>query len=115
MLVKNDDQQEEFSADQKLKDENRVFKRTGGRSQENSFLHFIPAFFDQKTEQVFLSRFSSGKLAPIHLLEGLPEGCVEQRDSAGFVTKIKASIISGFVKGEQFFTRAQVADIMQFC
>jgi len=94
---------------QTLDTENQVYRRTGGRSQENAQHHYIPAFLDGDTAEVFLSRYADGQPAPIHLLDGLPTQCVLKRDAYGLVLAVKASIVSGFCRDGQFYTRDQVA------
>ena len=33
---------------------------------------FAPAYYDSATETVYLSRYSDGSVAPIHVLDGIP-------------------------------------------
>ena len=80
---------------QVLERENVAFQNTGGRSQENSGAGFRPAF--QGAEgTVYESRFANGALAPCHLIDGLP-------------TEVRGSVVSGFVRNGQFFTREEAA------
>ena len=90
---------------QSLRDENRQFKGTGGISQENRHLGFRPGFLDTATGDVYPSMFGNGRPAPIHLLDGLPATLVQKRSRSGKVLAISASVVSGFIKQGQFFTR----------
>ena len=92
-----------------LKRENEVHVGTGGRSQENSGLGFRPAFLDFATQKIYPSRFADGRLAPFHLLDGLPEEVVIDRAPNGRVVATKATLISGFVRGGFFYTRTAAA------
>lgn len=92
-----------------LQRENREFHNTGGRSEENRPLGFRPAFKDVASGVVYDSRFADGRPAPFHLLDGLPEEVVLERDSRGRVGRVKASIVSGFVLGGRFYTREEAA------
>ena len=56
-----------------LRQENCVFRGTGGISQENQNVGFRPALLDADTGIVYPSRFANGQPAPVHLLDGLPE------------------------------------------
>ena len=47
--------------------------------------------------------------APIHLMEGLPEEWAVGHDVKGRITSVKPTIISGFVRGDDFYTREQAA------
>ena len=96
-----------------LKRENNVHIGTGGRSQENSGLGFRPAFFDFATQMIYPSRFADGRLAPFHLLDGLPEEVVIDRAPNGRVVATKASVISGFVRDGFFYTRTAAARAAQ--
>lgn len=88
-----------------LKRENAIHAGTGGRSQENSGLRFRPAFFDFATQKIYPSRFADGRLAPFHLLDGLPEEVVIDRAPNGRIVAAKATLISGFVRDGFFYTR----------
>jgi hypothetical protein len=95
--------------EKELKRENTVHLGTGGRSQANSGLGFRPAFFDFATQKIYPSRFADGRLAPFHLLDGLPDEAVADRTAAGRVVSAKATIISGFVRDGFFYTRSAAA------
>jgi len=85
------------------------YRRTGGVSENNRGLSFQPAFVDRETGTVHLSRFPDGRLAPCHLLDGLPAEVVLARNEQGRVMRVKASFVSGFVHGERFYTRDEAA------
>lgn len=92
-----------------LKKENRHFHNTAGISQNNAHIGFRAAFRDELTGNVFLSRFANGAVAPIHLLDGLPEDLVVKRKKDGCVVKAKKRITSGFERLGAFFTRDEAA------
>ena len=92
-----------------LRQENSVHAGSGGRSEENASLGFRPAFYDFATQKIYLSRFPDGRLAPCHLLDGLPDEIVVDRAPSGRVTAVKATVISGFVRNGYFFTRTAAA------
>ncbi|MGZ5100162.1 MAG: hypothetical protein ACXWG8_02070 [Usitatibacter sp.] len=92
-----------------LRRENVVHTGTGGRSQENSGLGFHPAFMDFETQTIYPSRFADGRLAPFHLLDGLPDEVVADRLACGRVTAAKATLIPGFVRNGFFYTRTAAA------
>lgn len=96
----------------RLVTENQQFAGTGGVSEGNTKACFIPAFQDSCTGQVEVSRFQDGRPAPFHLLDGLPDAWITQRDLQGRVIEIKTSITSGFIRLGKFFTRQQASDFM---
>jgi hypothetical protein len=96
-------------SEKQLQHENVVHTGSGGRSQENSGLGFKPAFLDFPTQKVYPSRFADGRLAPFHLLDGLPDEVVVDRAASGRVVTAKATLISGFVRNGFFYTRAAAA------
>ena len=83
----------------RLRRENRRYRGSGGRSQENRSAGFFPAFRDRETGRAELSRFADGSPAPLHLLDGLPDAWVLERDRAGKVVACKSSVIAGFLPG----------------
>jgi hypothetical protein len=95
--------------EQLLRRENSVHQGTGGRSQENASLGFRPAFLDFETQTIYPSRFADGRLAPFHLLDGLPDEVIADRLECGRVTSAKSTLISGFVRNGFFYTRAAAA------
>jgi hypothetical protein len=92
-----------------LKRQNRRFKGTGGVSQENRSQRFSPAFLDARTGTIFLSRFADGRVAPVHVLDGLPQELVVERAASGRVTAIRESVVAGFIRFGRFYTREQAA------
>ena len=69
---------------------------------------FLPAFRDLETGETHLSTNTDGSLAPVHLLDGIPEGWVLERDTEGRVIALRESVIAGYLRGERFFTYRQV-------
>jgi hypothetical protein len=92
-----------------LQRENVVHAGTGGRSQANAGLGFRPAFYDFATQKIYPSRFADGRLAPFHLLDGLPDEVIVDRTSDGRVVSAKATLVSGFVRDGYFYTRTAAA------
>lgn len=92
-----------------LEDQNRIFRGSGGVSEENRILGFRPAFYDMDTGTVLPSRFADGREAPMHLLEGLPEELIDSRDDKGRPCAARAGIVAGFSRNGQFYTRDQAA------
>jgi hypothetical protein len=91
----------------RLQEENREFSGTPGVSEENCACGFIPAFYDMDTGRVEISRYQDGKPAPMHLIHGLPDCWVVERDELCRPTAILQSIISGFVRDGCFYTRSE--------
>lgn len=94
---------------QELDRQNTKFKNTGGVSEENRGDDFHPAFYDTLLERAELARFSDGTPAPMHILDGLPNDWVIERNSSGKVVAVKSSIIAGFIRNGVFYTREQAS------
>jgi hypothetical protein len=92
-----------------LRKQNLAFVGTGGVSEENRSSGFRPAFYDLATGRAELARFADGRPAPMHLLDGLPDAWIAERDAAGHIRAIKDSVIAGFIRGGFFYTREQAA------
>src|SRR5262245_36831515 len=92
-----------------LRLENRRHRGTGGVSHNARPMSFHPAFMDQGTCAVYLSRFADGRMAPFHMLDGLPDEVVVERTPGGRVAAIKPSVVSGFVRAGRFYTRDEAA------
>ena len=92
-----------------LINENRRYSGTGGVSEENREEGFRPAFQDLETGKIYLSRTRDGRCASLHLLDGLDDEVVIARCPQGRVTAIKQSVVAGFIRCEEFFTRDQAA------
>jgi len=94
---------------QALRRQNLAFRGTGGVSAGNRGRGFAPAFLDAETGGVYLARFADGRLAPVHLLDGLPPELIVSRDPASSCREVKRSVVAGFVRAGRFYTREQAA------
>jgi hypothetical protein len=90
-----------------LRAENGIFDKSRGVSANNRAQGFRPAFLDTSTGSVFLSRYTNGEPAPMHLLDGLPDEVVLCRSPAGRITAVKATLMAGFLRGERFYSREE--------
>jgi hypothetical protein len=93
-----------------LKWENLAYQGSAGVSEGCREACFRPAFRDQETGIVYLSRKPNGHVAAFHTLEGLPDEVIAARCTNGEVAKAKNTLISGFLKGGTFYTRQEAAD-----
>jgi hypothetical protein len=66
-----------------------------------------PAFFDHATRTTYPSRFADGRMAPCHLLDGLPADLVLARDAGGRARSVKASVEAGFERNGRFYSRLE--------
>lgn len=89
----------------KLNKEVVKYKGIGGISTEAIKNKFIPGFRDSETGLIYPSLDENGRPTGIHLLDGLPESMITERNKYGDVTKAKASLESGFIRDDQFYTR----------
>ena len=92
--------------------ESASYRGTGGVSENNRCVGFQPAFIDHETCTVYVSRFPDGRPAPCHLLDGLPAEVVLARGEQGRVTRVKGSVVSGFVHDDHFYTRDEAAALL---
>jgi len=91
--------------------ETQKYNGTGGASQGNSEYGFIPAFIDTTQGDIYLSRFSDGRLAAVHLLDGIPEHLIISIDGDR-VKAVQKSVIAGFVLNDVFYTRDEAAQFV---
>lgn len=103
---------QEALSDAVLKQQNVIRPNTGGRSQENHRYGFRPAFVDAATGAIYESRFANGHPAPFHLLDGLPDEVVAERDASGHVTAAISSLIAGFIRRGRFHSREEAARLI---
>jgi hypothetical protein len=92
-----------------LAGQNRRFRGTGGVSRENRSLGFLPAFRNADTGAVLLSRFANGTIAPMHLLDGLPDALVMSRTASGRVHRAQDSMVAGFIRHGRFYSREEAS------
>lgn len=98
----------------RLRRENRQFADSGGRSGDlkcctSTNRTFVPAFRNDATGEVALSRLLDGRIAPIHLIINLPAAWAIARNARGQISAVCDSVVAGFVRDGQFFTRAEAA------
>ncbi|MFN0302679.1 MAG: hypothetical protein ACKVQU_20280 [Burkholderiales bacterium] len=92
-----------------LRRESAPHDGTAGSSAGNQSQGFRPGFIDTDTGIIYNALFADGRPAPCHLLDGLPETVVVSRDQRGRVHAVKATIVPGFIRQGEFFTRAEAA------
>jgi hypothetical protein len=92
-----------------LRQQNRVYARTGGVSANNCKEGFVPGFLDTRSGVAVPSRFANGLPAPVHVLEGLPEGWIAERNTEGLATKACQGVIAGFLRFGRFYSRDEAA------
>ncbi len=90
--------------------ENDQFADTRGVSQNCRQTGFVPAFQDRLTGETHTSVWADGSPASIHLLDGLPEHWVISRDLSNHVTAVRDTIVSGFLRDGEFFTREEMTE-----
>jgi len=88
--------------------DNVKYAHTKGVSQNCRRARFIPAFRDSATGEVCLSRFEDGSTAPVHMLDGMPDHWVIERDEDNHVVRIKGSIIAGFIRDGKYYSREEM-------
>jgi len=92
-----------------LESQNLAYRGTGGVSENNQTAGFLPAYQHLDTGETALSRFADGRPAPVHLLDGLPQAWVADRDASGRVQRLVAGVAVGFLRDGRFYTRDQAA------
>ena len=96
----------------RLRQENDMFRGTGGVSAANRKHGFLPAFFDTETGIVYPSCFADGRQAPVHVYEGLPSILFRGYGVGEKPKSLKSSVVSGFVRGQRFYTRDEAAQVL---
>ena len=94
---------------ERLRQENEIYAGTGGVSENNCSARFLPAFQDSQTGRVEIARTEDGTQAPMHLLCCLPDEWVTERDAEGHILVVKDSVIAGFIRDGEFYTREEAA------
>jgi len=97
---------------QSLRRQNRAYAGSGGVSCNCRGAGFAPGYLDTLSGLAVLSCFANGRPAPIHLLEGLPDSWVLQRDAQGQVLRVRPGVIAGFIRGDTFYTREEAARLV---
>ena len=93
---------------ERLGQENERHRGTPAVSGEGRALGFRPAFLDRSTRTIHPSRYADGRLAPFHVLDGLPRTLVVTRNGDQ-VVEVRSSVITGFVRDGRFYTREEAA------
>ena len=71
-------------------------------------MQLIPAFYDLQNDEIYISRFNDGNIAPMHVYDSLPDAVL---------TRDELNVVSGFLFNGQFLTGdqayQQLSDIRQ--
>ncbi len=95
-----------------LRTQNQRYSHTAGVSRHNHRRGYLPGFLDQETGSMYPSCKADGSLAPIHMMDGLPESLITARSASGRAAAVKRTVIAGFIKEGHFYTREQVASAL---
>lgn len=69
---------------------------------------FMPAFKNIKNQQTHISTDADGQLSVMHLLDGLPDSWIEEKDEKGKALTLKSEIIAGFMRNADFYTLNEI-------
>lgn len=103
---------EQCMTQERLELETELYEDSGATSTHCRPFGFRPAFYDTDSRTIHLSRFADGRLAPIHLLDGLPDNVVISRDATGRIEAVLETIVSGFEMYGRFYTRDEVSSML---
>ncbi|MCB1800141.1 MAG: hypothetical protein KDI82_00495 [Gammaproteobacteria bacterium] len=92
-----------------LRAQNRAFCGTGGVSRNNRAAGFVPAYFNHETGESVISVYADGRIARVHVLDGLPESWISARDAEGTVIRTRDTIEAGFLRDGRFYSREAAA------
>ena len=84
------------------------FRPLSGSIFNEAGFGFMPAFMDIHSRETHLSTYTSGEAAAIHILDGLPDKWVAERDHAGQPQALQLGIIAGFMRTGQFYTLNEI-------
>jgi len=96
-----------------LRCENAAFHATGGVSRNNRAAGFLPGYCNITTGEAVVSCFADGSPSPVHLLEGLPDAWVAERDASGRVRQTVPMVVAGFIRDGSFYTREAAARFLE--
>lgn len=98
---------------QSLIQENIQYAGTAGISKNNRGQGFVPGFMDTDSGHIYRSRFADGRPAPVHMLSGLPDELFDSNGYANQQHPVKKSVVSGFIRENNFYTREQTAEALR--
>lgn len=94
-----------------IAEENAAIGGAGSRgTSQGEMGRFVPCFRCKTTGEVFFPLDANGNIAPIHLLNGIPERFVTSRGLDGGALSVCPDIESGFYRDGQFYTRKEAAE-----
>lgn len=92
---------------QALQQQCTYYKFNGAVFSDASF-GFLPAFKNMSSQQTHLSTDADGNIAVMHLLDGLPDCWVDEKDDHGRALTLRAGIVAGFMRNNEFFTLSEI-------
>ncbi len=96
-----------------LRAQNAAFQATGGVSRNNRAAGFLPGYCNVSTGEAVISCFADGSPSPVHLLDGLPDAWVAERDATGRVRQTVPMVVAGFIREGSFYTREAAARFLE--
>ena len=96
-----------------LRAQNVAYQATGGVSRNNRAAGFLPGYCNVSTGEAVISCFADGSPSPVHLLDGLPDAWVAERDASGRVRQTVPMVVAGFIRDGCFYTREAAARFLE--
>lgn len=88
--------------------ERNIYQQLGGSVFNDACFGFMPAFMDIQTSETHLSAYKNGEPAAIHILDGLPDKWVSDRDDLGEALSLQLGVIAGFMRAGVFYTLSEI-------
>ncbi|MCW9012747.1 MAG: hypothetical protein OQL06_03115 [Gammaproteobacteria bacterium] len=69
---------------------------------------FMPAFMDLHNKETHLAAYEDGMPSVVHILDGLPDYWISERDELGKAVSLKSGVIAGFMRNGCFYTLNEI-------
>lgn len=93
-----------------LREENALHAYTLGIGANRSELGVVPGYLNCVAGKRTIARFADGQGAPVHVLDGLPDDWIAERDCHGRPVRTHPGIVASFSHGGPFLTRDEAAE-----
>ena len=97
-----------YMTHQQAVEQQGTYYRFNGAVFSDVSFGFMPAFKNLHSDQVHLSTSTDGQPSIMHILDGLPDAWIDEKDEQGRALTLKSEIIAGFMRNAEFYTLSEI-------
>ena len=102
-----------YMSQSQLSEQQGAYEKLGSTVFGDAGFGFMPAFMDLDNEETHLAAFENGMPSVVHILDGLPDYWISERDEQGKAVSLRTGVIAGFMRNGSFYTLSEILNTLR--